>query len=335
MLTGELARELGLTVKRLNQVARSLDVERRCGRLWWTPEVIERLKQELERRAEVLKTKSLYPRTPEVASRLGVGEGELRALIHEHGLPVEKDKTSNVYQWTDSAIAAAQALLEDLANRSPEPPAPPPPGMTSKEVAARLKMQYQSFIYFSLALRRSEASLQPVLHKGTLYWSQEDVAFLEKALGERRARPDLKQKHLIQSQKGRLAKLQEHACAIRENFRGTSTPQAISIRQRVQSILSLCEEIESALALPLAFINTLPVEGWSLRLPIPVWVRAVTGGFAAEAVDFDLRTTSPTRRGAIILLRHALFRRYQELARDPAQDEAAWLALRQLVVPPK
>ena len=334
MLTGEVAREMGLTVKRLEQVARSLDVERRCGRLWWTPETIESLKQELERLAEVRKARSLYPRTSEVASRLGVGEGDLRALIHEHGLSVEKDKIGKVYQWTDQAIAAAQALLEELANRPPEPPAPPPPGMTSKEVAARLKMQYQSFIYYSLTLRRREASLKPALHKGTLYWSQEDLAFLERALKESRARPDLRQKHLIRSQKGRLAKLQEQARAIRENFSGKSTPQATSIRQRVQSILSLCEEIEAALALPLAFINTLPVEGWSLRLPVSVWVRAVTGGFEAEAVDLDLRTTSPTRRGAISLLRHAFFHRYQELARDPAQDESAWLALRQLVIPP-
>jgi len=327
MFTRELAQELGLSMGRLASVAKSLDVEMRCGRRWWSPEKIELLKQELARREEAQRIKSLYLRTAEVASRLGVGENDLRALIHEHGLTVDKDETGRVYQWTDGAIAAAETLLAELAKRPPEPPAPPPPGLTSKQVAARLKMRYASFCQFSLTARKHYPSLQPTFHRGTLYWSQEDLALLKQELGELRARPDLRQKRLLQAQKGRLAKLQEHARAIR--------PQATAAQQHVESILSLCAEIEASLALPLAFIYTLPVEGWTLRRPVAVWVKAVLGGYEAEAVDFDLRTRSRTSRGAIDLLRHALFQRYQELARDSAQDAVAWNALRQLVVPPE
>jgi len=197
-----------------------------------------------------------------------------------------------------------------------------------------LASRYASFCQFSLTARKHEPSLQPSLHKSTLYWSQADVAFLRQALEKQRARPDLWQKRLLQAQKSRLAKLQEHAHAIRNGVRGMPTPQASAARRHVENILALCQEIEAALALPLTFINTLPVEGWTLRLPVPVSVRAVLGGFEAEAVGCDLRATSRTRRAAIDLLRHALYQRYQELARDPTQDKAAWIALRQLVVPP-
>ena len=335
MFTSEVAHELSLDVNRLRSLARSLGVEKRCGSLWWTPQKIELLKQELARQAEALRIKHLYPRTAEVASRLGVREADLRALIHEHGLPVEKDGTGRFYQWTAEAIAAAEAVLDELAKRPPEPSPPPPPGMTSKQVAARLKVRYASFTYFSLTARKRHPSLQPTLHKGTLYWRKQDVALLEQALRVQRERPDLRQTRLIKTQRGRLAKLHEHAHAIWNGVIGMATPQATLARHNVDNILALCQEIEAVLALPATFINTLPVEGWTLRLPVSVWVRAVIGGFEAEAVDFDLRATSSTRRGAIDLLRQALFRQYQELARDPAQDEAAWIAFQQLVVPPE
>ena len=84
MFTRELAQEVGLSVGRLASLAKSLDVEVRCGRRWWSPEKIELLKQELARRAEAQRIKSLYPRTVEVASRLGIEVCELLSVL-AHG----------------------------------------------------------------------------------------------------------------------------------------------------------------------------------------------------------------------------------------------------------
>ena len=140
MFTVEVAEALGLRVETVGYHEKlfALGVERRCGRLWWTEEKVQLLKHELARRAEARKSQSVYPRTPEVASRLGVEENELRALIHEHDLPVEKDATGRYFEWTDEAISAARALVEELASR-PLQPEPPPPGLISKQVAARLR----------------------------------------------------------------------------------------------------------------------------------------------------------------------------------------------------
>ena len=52
MLTGELARELGVPVKVVSRTARRIDVEMRGGRLWWTAATIEQLKQRLEQIAD-------------------------------------------------------------------------------------------------------------------------------------------------------------------------------------------------------------------------------------------------------------------------------------------
>jgi hypothetical protein len=335
MFTVEVAEALGLRVETVGYYEKlfALGVERRCGRLWWTEEKVQLLKHELARRVEARTSQRVYPRTPEVASRLGVEENELRALIHEHDLPVEKDATGRYFEWTDEAISAARALVEELASRPPQPE-PPPPGLISKQVAARLKMGYESFIQFSVKLRKREPSLQPVLYKSTLYWRQEDVAVVEKALAEHRAKPEARQKYQTQEQKNRLARLREHAYDIEACLSEMELPEGSEAEGAVREVLALCDEIEAALSPPLTFISTLPVEGWSLRQPVSVWVKAVTGGFEAEVVDFDLRATASTRRGAIEQIRYALCRRYEELAQDPVQEDVVWIALRQLVVPP-
>lgn len=274
---------------------------------------------------------SSSPRTSEVASRLGVEDYELRALIHEHGLRVDKDKSGRYFQWTDEVIAAAKALLQELVSRQPEPP---PPGLTSKQVAARLKIKYASFCPLSLEVRKREPSVQPVTYQGTLYWREDDVAILEKALAEHRSQPELRQKYLIEAQHTRLAELREHARALRDGRGKKASPQAERARHHVKEILTLCQKIEETLAVPLTSISTLPVKGWSLRQPVFAWVSPVFGGFEAAVVDFDLRIFATTREGAIKSLRHAICRRYQELAQAPAQNAAAWAAFRQLVVPP-
>lgn len=339
MLTGDLANQLGLNIKALLRAARSIGVEKRYGRIWWTPDTIDLVKQELERLAEARKLKTLYPRTAEVASRLGVREKDLLRLIRQHGLQVEKSTAGKGYQWTEQAIASAKALLEDLASRPPEPAAPRPSGLTSKELAARLRMEYASLIEFARATRKRGVLLQPVRHMGTLYWREEDVLILKAALQRYQARPDLRQAREARAQRTRLASLRAHAEALanatEESIEAMDLPQATEVHEHIAEILTLCGEIEEASTQSLTFISTLPAEGWTLRQPISAWVRKVTAGYEAVPVDFDLRAVGKTRQGAVQLLRNALCSRYQELAQDPAQDTATWIALQQLLVPPK
>jgi|GEM_PF-6793483 len=333
MLTGDLASQLGLSVDVLLRAARAVEVEKRCGRFWWTAETIEFLKQELERLAEGRKLKALYPRTAEVASRLGVREDDLRRLIHQHGLLVEKNKGGKVYQWTEEVIASAKALLDDLASRPPKPEVPRPSGLTSKELAARLRIEYASLLAFARATQESGILLQPVRYKGALYWREEDVLILEEALQKTLARPDLRQAREARAQRTRLARLRAHAEALADAIDEDEDLPVGEMEEHVTQILTLCGEIEEASTLSLTFISTLPAEGWTLRHPISVWVRKVTAGFEAVPVDFDLRTVGKTRKGAVQLLRHALCSKHQELALDSSQDAATWSALQQLFVP--
>ncbi|HEY2739702.1 MAG TPA: hypothetical protein VGK45_14930, partial [Thermoanaerobaculia bacterium] len=269
----------------------------------------------------------------EVAFRLGLRAEELCTLVRQHGIPVKKDRAGKLYLWTEQAIGAVQQLLEDLAKR--EPP-PRPSGLTSKQVARRLRVKYETFIQFARTARSHGLSIEPARHKGGLYWREEDVLILEEALQKHLAKPDLKQKREAGAQKARFTHLRAHAAAIAVTVRREEgKPWAADVQRHIEAIRALCEEIEAASTISMTFFNTVPLEGWTLRQPISVWVRAVSGGFEAVPVDFDLRIRSTTRQGAVGLLRHALCQRYQELARDPAQDTATWAALQQFLVPPE
>ena len=121
--TVEVAEELGLSVAKVSYYEKffALGVERRSGVLWWSEEKVQRLKQELARH----KSRSVYPRTSEVASRLGIEENEvtmafvndLTRLLAEQKVAYDiqsyRDAPAGLRIWCGATVETAdvQALL--------------------------------------------------------------------------------------------------------------------------------------------------------------------------------------------------------------------------------